>query len=434
MGRYDVLISGGGIVGAALACRVASAVAPGTRRIACLEVRSPQSFSDATASTTPDIRTYALAPASVRVLKEAGVWERIFASGRHQRFDQMQIWDATGTKDGYVRFSSECDLGYIVENSVVQSALYERMQELEDEGKLELHCPATVETIDREAVGGYHVGTTAKEMYTNLLVAADGGMSKIRQLAGLGSWGRTYEQKAVVATVRLAPEAGERSMTWQRFLPSGPVAILPLWDGMASIVWSTSMEEAKTLQQDCAPEEFLRRLNKAFHGEGNAAAFSLPPLPPLPFMPASGSREAPAFLPPPLATELVSPLASFPLKLEQASTYSRPGLALVGDAAHTIHPMAGQGLNYGLGDVECLTNSLLETDRTGGNFGDHNVLQVYEDERKRANAAIGTSLDVVKRLFESDSSGVQMARVAGMAALNANPAMKEQITKFAMGL
>ena len=452
---YDMVVSGGGIVGAALACRVAGSSSPmmRDRTIACVEARKPRSFVDSSTAVMPDVRTYALAPASVRLLDQVGVWDIVLSSGRYQPFNHMQIWDATGSDHGYVRFSREDDLGYVVENNVLQSALYERMEALVDEGRMDLYCPDVVDRIEPEEVGGFYISTSGDkapiELYTNLLVGADGGNSNIRRMSGLGTWGWSYEQKAVVATVRLDEGLSEldsglcfqddddRSRTaWQRFLPSGPVAMLPLWDNMASIVWSTSVTEASKLQK-LTPAQFVDSLNAAFQrtsiagnlGRPDDIPFGLPGIPMLPFM-----APLPDFERCPIVTEQIGSLASFPLQMSQATTYAKPGLALVGDAAHTIHPMAGQGLNYGLGDVQLLADLLDRACEVGGNFGDHNVLQQYEQERKQANAAMGASLEIIKRIFEADALPLRVARTAGMAALNANPFLKEQITKYAMGL
>ena len=448
--KYDMVISGGGIVGAALACRIAGTETSAMldRRIACLEAFLPKSFADVTSTSSVDLRTYAIAPRSAKLLEEIGVWSRIVQSGRCQPFSSMQVWDATGHPDSFINFSAGENLGYIVENSVLQSALYEKMLELKERGRLDVLCPSTVETIQEVDMGGYLVkaSTDEHEFYTNLLVAADGGNSKIRKLLGFGSWGWSYEQNAIVATVKLDVEGmltdddgeaidfltGRVCKTWQRFLPTGPVAILPLWDNMASIVWSTSIEDTKSLK-DCTGDEFVSRLNAAFQEEciGSRMPSFLPPNHLTALFGKNGSE---SFTPAPVITELCSPRFSFPLQLSQASTYAKRGVALIGDAAHTVHPMAGQGLNLGLGDVDVLSGLLDEVNSTGGNFGDMNVLKEYEKERKDANVMMASSLDVLKRIFDSESLPLQAARGLGMSALNSAPIVKEKIAKYAMGL
>ena len=227
------------------------------------------------------MRTYAIAPKSARLLEEIGVWNRVVESDRCQSFSSMQVWDATGSADGFINFKHDSEsLGYIVENNVLQAALYERMMELQDENKLDVLCPSTVENIEEVNVGGYVVKTSTEgeDLFTNLLVAADGGNSKVRNLLGFGNWGWKYEQNAIVATVKLDMDelsmgdeaeetidflSGRLCKTWQRFLPTGPVAILPLWDGMASIVWSNTIENTKMLKE-CTKEEFVLKLNSIF--------------------------------------------------------------------------------------------------------------------------------------------------------------------------
>jgi len=447
---YDMVISGGGIVGAALACRIAGSTNPlmNTRRIACLEAFKPKSFEEVTNTSNIDLRTYAIAPKSARLLEEIGVWNRVVESDRCQSFSSMQVWDATGSADGFINFKHDSEsLGYIVENNVLQAALYERMMELQDENKLDVLCPSTVENIEEVNVGGYVVKTSTEEedLFTNLLVAADGGNSKVRNLLGFGNWGWKYEQNAIVATVKLDMDelsmgdeaeetidflSGRLCKTWQRFLPTGPVAILPLWDGMASIVWSNTIENTKMLKE-CTKEEFVLKLNEAF--QENNIGSELPSfLPPNPLSLLQSSK--PNFIKAPTITELCSPVVSFPLQFSQATTYAKKGVALIGDAAHTVHPMAGQGLNLGLGDVGVLSNLLEEVNDVGGNFGDANMLEKYEKERKEANVIMGASLDLLKRVFDSQSVPLQVARTVGMATLNSTPLVKERIAKYAMGL
>jgi ubiquinone biosynthesis UbiH/UbiF/VisC/COQ6 family hydroxylase len=447
---YDMVISGGGIVGAALACRIAGSnnAIMKKRRVACLEAFKPKSFEQVTNTSNVDLRTYAIAPKSARLLEDIGVWDRVVETDRCQPFSSMQVWDATGSENGFVNFNNAHEnLGYIVENNVLQAALYEKMVELENENRLDLLCPSTVENIEEVNIGGYAVKTSTEEedLYTNLLVAADGGNSKVRNLLGFGNWGWKYEQDAIVATVKLDMEqlsmddaagesidflTGRLCKTWQRFLPTGPVAILPLWDGMASIVWSNTIENTKKLKE-CTKEEFILKLNEAFQENfiGSQLPSFLPPNP-LSILQSSESNFSKA----PIITELCSPIVSFPLQFSQATTYAKSGVALIGDAAHTVHPMGGQGLNLGLGDVDALGTLLEEVNDVGGNFGDINVLNKYEKERKEANVIMGASLDLLKRVFDSQSGPLQVARTLGMATLNSTPIIKERIAKYAMGL
>ncbi|CAM9453150.1 unnamed protein product [Discosporangium mesarthrocarpum] len=294
------------------------------------------------------------------------------------------------------------------------------------------------------------------------------------------SWGWGYGQRAVVATVRLS---GPHSSTaFQRYLSDGPLAMLPLGGGVASLVWSTTPAQAERLKKMPA-EDFLHAVNKALQGSApphptsgrgprpHASISSPPPSPQaaaealansitgglegiargltaatsLVLVPeaspgAAGAATAGggegsdlAFEAPPEAVEVLTSRLGFDLSLRQAYRYTGQRTALIGDAAHTIHPMAGQGLNLGLADAEALANVIEEGVMSGSDLGSMSLLQRYEQERKGEALLMMGTLDALHRLFGNDSRGISALRSAGLSALNALGPLKQRLAAHAMG-
>jgi 2-polyprenylphenol 6-hydroxylase len=236
-----------------------------------------------------------------------------------------------------------------------------------------------------------------RELQGQLLIGADGAESTTRALLGIETAGHAYHQDALVAHMRT--ERPHRSTAFQRFLPTGPLAFLPLPDGRSSIVWSTTRAEASR----------LRALDAGAFGEAVSAA-------------ADGVLGA---------CRLTTAVASFPLKLQYAIDYVRPRAVLVGDAAHTVHPLAGQGLNLGLMDCASLADVL----GTGaGPAGEHKVLRRYERWRRSENLMVAAAMDGLERVFASDSALVTQLRSAGLNAVGKMPFLKRQLIERAMGL
>ncbi|CAN0382662.1 unnamed protein product [Ectocarpus sp. 12 AP-2014] len=360
---------------------------------------------------------------------------------------------------------------------------------------VELACPAQVKRITFPPVGaGGATGplTVTIEMASGetsdttcrLLVAADGGDSKVAKMMGLSSFGWGYGQRAVVATVKLAESHGE--IAFQRYLSRGPLAMLPLPGGnLASLVWSTTPEHAESLKS-MSPTEFVKEVNDALRlpptigtspsssAEPASPSGTVPPfagdrglfggvssLAALPFAMASALGEGVAksaegvagalaglslglqegaggggrggFRTPPEAIEVVTPRLGFDLSLRQAHRYTSDRMALVGDAAHTVHPMAGQGLNLGIADADALARAVLEGRLSGTDVGSRTLLGRYEEERKTEALVMMGALDVLHRLFGSDARAVAAARSAGLSALNAAGPLKRRLARHAMG-
>ncbi len=389
---YDLIIAGGGMVGSALAC----ALGQSDLRIALLESATLERIRP---NEDLDIRVSAINRASQRVFAALGAWDGMIA-WRVSPFRDMRVWDATGF--GQIHFDSasigEPLLGWIIENRVIQFALLERARQLPG---VELLCPAALETAQPLDGTLWRIWLKdGRELTTRLLVGADGAQSKVRQLAGIDIGGWKYDQKAVVANVRAVEPHQETA--WQRFLPTGPLAFLPLHDGRCSIVWSTTPERADSLlAQD--EHAFGRALADAFESRLGSII-------------QVGTRGA------------------FPLCLQYAHGYVKPGLALIGDAAHVVHPLAGQGVNLGLLDAATLAEVVLDAVAEHREIGSLKVLRRYERWRKGDNLLMLGVMDGFKRLFGNPLPPVRLLRNIGLNLTDTIGPLKTLIARRAMGL
>ncbi|MEK6748338.1 MAG: UbiH/UbiF/VisC/COQ6 family ubiquinone biosynthesis hydroxylase [Pseudomonadota bacterium] len=386
----DLIIVGGGMVGAALAC----ALAPYELEIAVIEAHdlpnwSPQDY---------DLRVSALTRASVNILSHIGAWPGIIGR-RVGSYEHMQVWDARGF--GEIRFNAADSgvdvLGYIVENSVIQLALAERAQTYAN-----IHWLASAQgvALDCTAASARLTLADGRIVRAPLIVGADGGASWVRAQMGIATRGWNYAQQGLVATIRTArPHA---VTAWQRFLDTGPVAFLPLDDPhLCSIVWSTSMSRATEL---CAysATEFNTALHQAF---GDTLG----------------------------ELHVVGARATHPLRLQYATRYTLPRMALIGDAAHTIHPLAGQGVNLGLLDAAALAQTVREARQARQDIGALSVLRRYERWRKGDNIAVMALMDGFKRLFGATAPPLVLARNLGLNLLQHAPPLKNLLVQAAMG-
>lgn len=388
---FDITIVGAGAVGATLAC----ALRDSGLRIALLDARRPEAFS---AGAEPDLRVFALSRASIRILDALGAW-RTIAKLRTSPYREMHVWDAGG--NGSIHFDcadvGEPWLGHIVENRLIQHAL---LQQIESAETVRLLAPATVVAVKTETGGVGFTLDSGQRFRTRLLVAADGAASATRTLLGIETRGWRYGQQAIVAHLNVAQP--HRETAWQRFLPGGPLALLPLADGRVSLVWSA----------DDAQAERLRAMDDATFCDAVSVASECV------LGKVTGS----------------TPRAGFPLQLLHAERYVGTRCALLGDAAHALHPLAGQGVNLGLLDAATFADIILAAHAGNRDIGDHGVLRRYERARKADNLAMIYALDGFKRLFSNDDAMLAMARNCGMRAVSGFTPLKSVFMRRAMGL
>lgn len=392
---FDVMIVGGGMVGACVAALMARDERLAGWRVAVVEPTAPQ----APVAGSTDLRVSALSRASERILRHAGAWTLIEPDACP--YTDMVVWDAAGRRDGrdVLRFSAaetgEPDLGHIVDNQRVQWALHQSPH------------VGTVTQL-RAGLAGLELGEDAARVtladgrrYTcALVIGADGGKSRVRELCGIGRAGWSYGQTAVVAHLR--PEQAHRGTAYQRFLPDGPIAFLPLRDGRVSLVWTTTPEDAASLQA-MEPAEFGRCVTEASDR-------------------VLGS------------VTLDSDRAGFPLALWHSREYVRPRLALAGDAAHTIHPLAGQGVNLGFLDAAALVEVLGDSVAAGNDAGELRSLRRYERWRRSENALMLGVCDSINRLFGEKNVAVAGARRLGLALVAGQPLARRALVQRALGL
>ena len=391
--HYDIIIVGAGMVGATLACGLAEEAEQ--LKIALIDANEPQFDWD---NESYDMRVSAITRASQKLLKNVGAWEYI-ADQRISPYQDMFVWD--GAAKGELHFDSsdmgEADLGHIIENRVIVKALHQRIKEFP---QIELLCPAKLKKIEFKQDKNIVTLENKTELTANLVVAADGSRSWVRQQADIAVKGWDFDQAALVTTVKT--EKYHQDTAWQRFLPTGPLAFLPLTEGYSSIVWSTSPDEAKRLTE-ISKEDFAIELEEAFESKlGQVTS--------------------------------VAERAVFPLRLFETLNYVKPRLALVGDAAHTIHPLAGQGVNLGLADVASLIEVMVDALNDKKDIGDLKVLRRYERWRRSENRAMIIAMDGLKRLFGSELSSVKSLRRAGLNAVNKIIPLKNIIMRQAMGI
>ena len=386
---FDAVVVGAGIVGATLAALLGQS----GKRIALIEARPTAKFDSKEGF---DLRVSAINRASEETFESVGGWAKIWSKRAHA-YECMQVWDESGT--GEVRFdASEIgapNLGHIIENRAIQSSLFEC---LKGNRAVSVFCPSQVISIVNNERTKTVALDTGECLRTNLVVGADGPSSAVRELMGISVNREDYGQKGLVAVVKT--EQSHQDTAWQRFLTGGPLAFLPLEEGYSSIVWSLPSDRAARYLK-LSDAEFCRILAEA-----------------------SDYRLG--------AVLKVGKRAAFPLIGSQASAYISSGAALVGDAAHTIHPLAGQGVNLGIKDAVVLSEILLAS--SCQDWGSYKQLRRYERARKGENLLAMKLMEGFKHLFGHDAELVKLARNTGLNLFNSMPLAKRQIMRNAMGL
>ena len=386
--KFDIVISGGGMVGMTLACGLATC----GLKVTVIDATLPQTQL----AKTFDGRASAIAYASYRMLSAIGFWK--FVESDAQAIEQIRVSDKGSFL--FVHFGDENGsknlMGYMVENRYIRNALYDRANELTN---LSLIAP--------EAVVGYTAsdsGVTVKlesggEIKASLLVAAEGRMSRLRDQAGIATNEWTYPQAGIVATIK--HELPHSGIACEKFFPEGPFAILPLTKNRSSLVWTTRKKFAPIIMNfadDIFEHEVQEKVGD-FLG----------------------------------CVKVTGPRWSYPLSFLMVERYTDDRLVLVGDAAHRIHPIAGQGLNLGFRDIAALIEVLSLARGNGEDIGSTPVLARYEQWRRTDNVMLGAITDGLNRLFSNEIPPIKLIRNAGFGLVNKSPQLKKLFISHARG-
>ena len=359
MNQFDIIIVGGGMVGQALAL----SLLPQNHSIAIVEPNNPNPKLDNNFHT----RVSAITPKSEQLLTSLGVWDYI---QRKQAFTATQVWDQNS--HGNLAFSAKDQgadhLGHIIENDAIQSALYQAL-----EADKVTFISAKLTHLNKLNTGYEVVLDNQSTLSCNLLIGADGARSKVREIVGIGTTDTDYQQQALVCNIESAK--GFEGATWQRFLSNSIIALLPLSDNKASVVWSAENDLADELMQ-LSKSDFAKRLSAGV--ECRFGAFNVP-----------GSIQA------------------FPLIARSAKEYVQKNLVLVGDAAHNIHPLAGQGVNLGFADVIELSQQLSASSLA---LDDYSVLRKYARARRLDNELMAKTMTGLNWIYKENNESLRWLR------------------------
>lgn len=387
--HHEIAIAGGGVVGAATAL----ALAREGFDVALIEKGAPP---PAFSADRWDPRVYALSPGSVAFLDSLGAWGRI-AARRISPYGRMEVWEESPAQA--LSFDAAelgaPELGFIVEDSLLRAGLWAGLGDA-----VTVLSGAQVERLELDGGKPRLSLAGGDTLEVDLAIAAEGADSPLRDWAGIEPIGWTYSQRALVCHVETERPHG--ATAYQRFLPHGPLAFLPLVDGRSSIVWSTQTAEAEEL---CALDEETFRARLAGALDRRLGAIG-----------ACSAR------------------FTFPLRLMHAGQYVAEGLALVGDSAHVVHPLAGQGLNLGLADARALTEVVAEARAQRKGFARLRVLQRYERRRKAGNLEMLALTDGLHRLFQLRTPGLSALRELGLSLVSRAGPVKQRLARRAMGL
>ena len=388
-GQWDAVIVGGGVVGAACAL----ALAGEGLQVAVVEGREPPAWS----AQKPDLRVFAFAADNAALLESLGVWKQV-DQARARAYRRMRVWDAAGGGD--LTFDADTlgrrELGWIVENGLLVDRLWAALPA----AGVQLYCPARVEAMEQDAQGVRLRLDDGRRVEASIAIAADGAESTLRTLAGLEVSRHDYGQRGVVAYVdSVLPN---EDTAWQRFLDTGPLAVLPFERNRSSIVWTLPDAEAeRVLALD--EDSFNRELTNAFAGRLGEM-------------------------------RLASTRAAFPLRRQLASAYVAGRVLTLGDAAHVVHPLAGQGVNLGLRDVAGLRDLVREAKQRRQDWSSPHRLQRWARTRRSENTVAAYSFDAINKVFSNDEMHLTLARGALLGLAGKMPPLMSMFWKRASGL
>ncbi|MBL4585103.1 MAG: FAD-dependent monooxygenase [Pseudomonadales bacterium] len=404
--RYDIVIVGGGMVGSMLAALMVQS----SIRIAVIESVTPKAFDP---DSLPDLRVSAFSPASKKMFEQVGAWSNIEAM-RHCPYAHMRVWEEPENllvkkllsgHGNETHFKAEevgqSALGYIVENRILQLAL---QQVLEQSSNVDLLMPEELQNLERQGDEVQLYLKSGKQLTASLVVGADGAISQVRKAINIGVRSLDYPQHALMALMQM--DGPQQDVTWQHFTPTGPQSFLPLPDvngqSYGAAVWYHTPDQIQKLQK-MPLDEFQDQLLDTFPERLEGV-------------------------------QKVMAKGSFPLTRRHAHNYVKPGFALVGDAAHTIHPLAGQGVNIGMQDVAMLAEQLLKAQDANEPLGSINVLKIYEKKRIQENRKMICAMEFFYRTFSNDSAPAALIRTLGLGIAERAGPLKKQVIRYAMGL
>ena len=392
--RHGMIIAGGGFSGGVLALALAEC-APAGFRVALVDA-TPQKAVEQT-----DARGLALSAAAKSLLEAIGLWPML--SPDAQAIDSIEITDSplnTSLRPHFLGFDEEMKAdaprAYLVEAGTLLKTISDAVA---SDSSIDVFAPDSVVTYDTDAFGVEARLKSGTILSAPLLVAADGKRSSLRERAGIKCIGWSYPQRGIVATV--AHERAHHGQAVQHFLPAGPFAILPLKGNRSSIVWTEDKAKAEALMKG-SDDAFIAELTRRFgHRLGRIT--------------------------------LEGPKQTFPLDFQMARAFVGERLALIGDAAHVVHPLAGQGLNIGLRDVAALTETIVDALRLGLDIGSATTLERYQRWRRFDSAFSGTVMDGLNRLFSNDIAPLRAIRDLGLGLVDRAPGLKRFLVREAAG-
>lgn len=390
MSQYDAVIIGAGVVGlsAGLVC------AHQGLNVAIVEAHAPLPWQ----ADKPDLRVYALALDNQNLLEQLGVWPDIKAKHVNP-YKTMTVFDEVSGKPLQFNASElgRHTLGYIVEHNLLVDALWSAVLQNKS---ITLICPDKIQSLINHEQEVEISLQSGRQLSAKIVVGADGARSKVRELLGIESNAHDYQQKGLVAFIKT--ELSHQDTAWQRFLSTGPLAFLPYSENVCSIVWTLPNERADELLHVDA-ESFCRALDSAFGGTLGK-------------------------------TELISERAAFPLKRQLANTMMQGRALLLGDAAHAVHPLAGQGVNLGLRDVAALQESIAKSKNSGVDALEMKTLKRWATSRYSDNAIAAYAFENINRVFSNDNFALSLLRGPMLGLGNKLMPLKNAMARYAAGL
>lgn len=388
MNQFDCVVVGAGMVGAASALSLAEL----GLKVAIIEKSPPSPFSDEQAF---DLRVSAISLASEQLLKQLDAWQQL----KQWRMCPYKRLGVSESQSSYTEFDAmnigQSHLGHIIENRLIQLSLWQKLQQ---HSNITLLCPESLMSLEQNSTEVV-LTLASQSIRTKIVVGADGGNSYVRKLAHIGTTGWDYAQSAMLINVHT--EKPQQDITWQQFFQTGPLAMLPMPGNYASLVWYQAKDEIKRLS--------------ALSNSGL-------------------EQEIIQHFPSKLGRIDVINHAAFPLTRRHANRYCKGLVLLVGDAAHTINPMAGQGVNLGFKDVKALQHVIAQAIESGETWHQEAVLARYQQKRRTDNLLMMTTMDALYLSFSHVSPLVKLARNAGLTMVNKLPQLKNKALAYACGI